>query len=126
MSLQEQQFLGEMAQVCKLFPYPAEAPNAYSFRFHIPPATVTIWIRLDDARSGADVLITRITVFPEESKGRKAGTEAVQKLLAVAIKCELRDIKAVWVKEEERLEGFWKKNGFSKLPNGDFQYLLPS
>jgi hypothetical protein len=86
---------------------------------------VTIRYVLNDKQSGADMVITNMTVLPAAWCGHGFGTTALQLLIKHAIAQGHPDIRAVQVQGPS--EQFWSKNGFKALNNvtNDFSYVAP-
>ncbi len=97
--------------------------KAWVLTFNFDDVVVTIRILVKDY-SGADLVITNMTVLPENNQGKGYGSIAVQKILSWAKDNDLNVILATQIQQHN--EQFWVRNGFVKVdginPTNDFVY----
>lgn len=96
---------------------------SYVIRRRLACAT-TIRFQLLDHQTGADVVITNMTVLPEEYRSRGIGQSAIADLLTWARANMLNDVRATQV-SCPRAAHFWELCGFKRMPEpnptGDYQ-----
>ncbi|HVV14890.1 MAG TPA: hypothetical protein VHD55_00575 [Candidatus Paceibacterota bacterium] len=112
----------KLAEYCEIEP-DDRAEEAYILHFPFPNAVrAHIRIVFNDRQTGADLVITNMTVIPHTAYGRGFGSQALAVLLEQAWEAGLRDIRAVQVQRQS--ERFWEKNRFSRVGNvtNDFLY----
>ena len=116
-------FVEHLHRICKVAKDRIGSRQTFILTFSYPSAVVTIRVILDD-RTGADIVITNMSVLPESRRRMGYGQTAIRTLLKAARENELEngDIRAVQVQEDS--EGFWKKMGFVSTRNytNDFIY----
>lgn len=119
----------EDKQISSIFTDPDREEGAYivAFTFGSYSKTrVTIRYILNDAQSGADMVITNMAVLPSVWCGHGFGTTALKLLLKNAVSQGYCTVQAVQVQKQS--ERFWRKNGFEPLNNvtNDFRYVRQS
>ena len=91
--------------------------DTYRVTFKFDQAVVTIRVAFRDS-SGADMAITNMTTLPENERRKGYGTRAIQMLLRCARTTgKFRDIRAVQVQRQKKVESFWAKVGFVPMHN---------
>ncbi len=97
--------------------------EAYIIQFASSDAKTTIRVLFNDY-TGDDLVITNMTTWPQDERGKGFGTKAIQYVLQWAQENGLNNIRATQVLEGS--ENFWMINGFDKMEgdniSNDFIY----
>ncbi len=114
-------FQDELAKICILRKERFER-DAYVLSYNFTTSVVTIRIVLNDEQSGAEIAITNMTTLPCSEMRKGYGTNALTKLIELALLFGIQRVVAVQVQDQS--ERFWVKNGFSNSKNSsnDFWY----
>ena len=98
--------------------------GAFILKYPTGESIATIRIVFGDS-SGADLVLTHMTVLPWKMTGRGIGSRALSELISLAEERGCRSVLAVQVQCSS--EGFWRKNGFARNrepnPCNDFAYI---